>query len=568
MKKSLFTLFAIGLAFGVSAQWTADPLLVFPEESSLYVHEMKTGPGGTTYFLIDHPAGADEYDFENVKYDFRLQAYDKEGNKLFDGEYGKLISNYPNRSYTVCNDYLMVDRDDNAIVSVADCRNSADGSQMSYTIYKISPTGEMLWGEDGVNVDDGIARDFNAHMSMAQLDDGSYVCAWQRSYGENNWAIEIMKLSADGRLLWNADETRMISDATSYTYPYVVNAGDNQCILVYAKGSNQEIYVRKLDIDGTNAWGEDTRVYRSGWGQIPLWTILDVKPSGDGGVIIGWNDDREFTNVDSAYISYVKPDGKLGFLAASENGDVKLGYSEMRALSVKVMELNGDFYAMWRETSSGQSWNSIRAQRISKSGELLWDEEGVEVIPMTQVAFGYFNLTPAPDGNIALFYMKNDNYTISCYVEPRNAETGERAFESDDIDGLPITDVLNPSAANLVAEPCPEHDFWAISWTEGYTDYSWYVQRLGYDYKTGPDMSGVKDIAADKKVASFNYDGTSFNSANAGRLIVSNLAGAKMLETNISAFESLSWNAPAPGVYTATLIPEKGKAISIKLLCK
>ena len=40
MKKSLFTLFAIGLAFGVSAQWTADPLLVFPEESSLYVHEM------------------------------------------------------------------------------------------------------------------------------------------------------------------------------------------------------------------------------------------------------------------------------------------------------------------------------------------------------------------------------------------------------------------------------------------------------------------------------------------------------------------------------------------------
>ena len=151
MKKSLFTLFAIGLAFGVSAQWTADPLLVFPEESSLYVHEMKTGPGGTTYFLIDHPAGADEYDFENVTYDFRLQAYDKDGNKQFtEDPYGKLISNYPNRSWTTCNDYLMVDRDDNAIVSVADCRNS-DSKLMSYTIYKVSPTGEMLWGEDGIN---------------------------------------------------------------------------------------------------------------------------------------------------------------------------------------------------------------------------------------------------------------------------------------------------------------------------------------------------------------------------------------------------------------------------------
>ena len=568
MKKSLFTLFAIGLAFGVSAQWTADPLLVFPEESSLYVHEMKTGPGGTTYFLIDHPAGADEYDFENVKYDFRLQAYDKDGNKLFtEDPYGKLISNYPNRSWTTCNDYLMVDRDDNAIVSVADCRNS-DSKLMSYTIYKVSPTGEMLWGEDGINVDGGEAYDLNAHMSIVQLDDGSYVFAWQRTYGENNFAIEVMKVSSDGRLLWNADETRLAASNDTFTYPYLINAGDNQCLMVYAKGSNQEIYVRKLDIDGTCAWSEDTRVYRSGWGSIPIWTILDVKSSGDGGVIIGWNDDRAFTNVDSAYISYVKSDGSLGFSAASEYGDVKLGYSEMRALNVKVMELNGDFYAMWRETSSSQGWNSIRAQRISKNGELLWDEEGIEIVPMSQVSYGYFNLTPAPDGNIAPFYMKNDGYTISGYVDPRNAETGERVFESDDIDGLPITDFLPPSAANLVVEPCPEHNFWAISWTEGFTDYSWYLQRLGYDYKTGPDTSGVKDIVADKKTGSFKYDGECFSSAKAGRLIVSNLAGAKMMETNIGEMETLSWKAPTPGVYTATIIPEKGKASSIKVLCK
>ncbi|MGN0237084.1 MAG: hypothetical protein ACI4AK_03240 [Lepagella sp.] len=565
MKKSISTLLIVGLAFGASAQWSDVPQLVFPEESSMYVHEMKTGPGGTTYFLIDHPAGADEYDFENVKYDFRLQAYDKDGNKLFDGEYGKLISNYPNRSWTTCNDYLMVDRDDNAIISVADCRNS-DSKQMSYTIYKVSPSGEMLWGEDGVNVDGGEARDFTAHMSMTQLDDGAYVFAWQRSYGENNWAIEIMKVSADGRLLWDADETRMISDATSYTYPYLVNAGDNQCILVYAKGSNQEIYARKLDIDGTCAWSEDTRVYRSGWGQIPIWTILDVQPSGDGGVIIGWNDDRAFTNVDSAYISYVTSDGQLGFSAASENGDVKLGYSEMRALQVKVTEYNGDFYAMWRETSSAQSWNSIRAQRISKSGELLWDEEGVDVFPMEETSLGYFTITPNGDGNIALFYMKNDLSNVTCYVDPRNAQTGERAEDQEE--AIQISDPLVSSASNLMAEPCAEHKFWAISWLEGYTNYSWYLQRLGFDYKLGADTSGVKDVAADRNAGSFKYNGSAFSSANGGRLIVTNLAGAKVMEANIDAMESLSWKAPVAGVYTATLIPEKGKASSIKLLCK
>lgn len=568
MKKSFLTLFAISIAMGASAQWSEEPILMFPEESSLYVHQMKTTASGITYLLIDHPAGADEYDFENVTYDFRLQAYDKDGNKLFtEDPYGKLISNYPNRSWTTCNDYLMADSDGNAIISVADCRNS-DSQMMSYTIYKVSPTGDMLWGEDGINVDGGNAYDTTAHMSITQLDDGSYVFAWQRSYGENNFAIEVMKVSSDGRLLWNADETRLAADNDTFTYPYLINAGENQCLLVYAKGSNQEIYVRKLDIDGTSAWSEDTRVYRSGWGSIPIWTILDVKPSGDGGVIIGWNDDRAFTNVDSAFLSYVKADGSLGFSAAAEYGDVKLGYSGMRALNVKVMEYNGSFYAIWRETSSNQGWNCIRAQRISKSGELLWNEEGVEICPMEQITYGYFNLTPAPDGNIGVFYMQNTYDAVTAYVDPINAETGERNSSTDEAAAIPITAPLDPSAGNLVVEPCPDHNFWAMSWTTGYTDLSWYLQRLGYDYLTGPASSGVKDIVADTTVGSFKYDGECFISSNAGKVIVNDIAGAKVMEANIGELKTLSWKAPTPGIYTATLIPQKGDASSIKVLCK
>lgn len=114
-------------------------------------------------------------------------------------------------------------------------------------------------------------------------------------------------------------------------YPYLINSGDNQFILVYAKGSNQDLYARKIDFDGTSVWPEDTRIYRGGFGSIPLWTILNVQPSGDGGVILSWNDDRYYTNTESAYLSYVKPNGELGLQQVKRlrNWDLPAGVLSM-----------------------------------------------------------------------------------------------------------------------------------------------------------------------------------------------------------------------------------------------
>ena len=73
----------------------------------------------------------------------------------------------------------MVDKDGNAIVVVHDLRNSPSEEQLlSYTIYKVSPEGEMLWGNEGLSIDGGISYETSAAMKVIQLEDGSYVFAW------------------------------------------------------------------------------------------------------------------------------------------------------------------------------------------------------------------------------------------------------------------------------------------------------------------------------------------------------------------------------------------------------
>ncbi|MDE5922315.1 MAG: hypothetical protein K2G79_02355, partial [Muribaculum sp.] len=94
--------------------------------------------------------------------------FDADGNPTFPAE-GLLLCDYANWSYTVVNEYLMVDHEGNAIVVVHDCRNSSAKGK-SYTAYKVNAKGEMLWGEDGVAVSDPLKpASFSAFMSMVEL---------------------------------------------------------------------------------------------------------------------------------------------------------------------------------------------------------------------------------------------------------------------------------------------------------------------------------------------------------------------------------------------------------------
>ena len=472
------------LCITASAQWSSNPaenLLCWPDGASYNYTELAMGGDGTSWLMVNYPGG------ENGAAT-KLVAVDTTGVKLF-GEEGLTISTHPNLAWTYYNHCLFVDRDNNAIVIVNDTRHTpadttittgspygmtyyqsgifgAGSGLLSYTAYKVSPQGEMLWGEDGISIDGGASHTLTSGVQAIQLEDGSYVFAWSRANG-SAMVIDLARIDNDGTMLWSPGEVSLADpeQKVSYRDAYLVNAGYNQFILVYTKGSAQDVYARKMDFDGSALWSEDTRIYRSGWGSIPVWTILDVQPSGDGGVVVAWNDDRYNTGYESAYMSYVKPNGELGF--ATDGDGQRLGYADYRALSVKCHydPATDSFIACWRECNNGQTAYRMTAQRVSKEGELLWGENGLELEPYNTGTYAYPSIQMGRDGEVVFFYMyRHDNSfgDVDAYAKLLDSESGESLWEEPTYI-FTLCDEKTEKT-NLRSTVMHNNGFWTVRW--------------------------------------------------------------------------------------------------------
>ena len=574
MKNFIVTLFLFFGMLSAYGQWIENQgIPIVTEGTSIYDNKTVVGKDGTTYFLGYCPnlkEAEDEYDTDNVVYEYRLQAIDKNGVRKF-GDLGLLISDYPNRSYCVVNDYLYLDKEGNIIVVVFDARAHEYEDLMGAYAYKISPEGEMLWGEDGVLLGNG--RDLVAAMRMVELTDGSIVFAWMRSHGQL-LAIDLQRITAKGEPQWEPTEVGLNDETVTYQYPYLVDAGMNQFILVYAKGGAQDLYARKMDFDGTSVWSEDTRIYRGGWGSIPLWTILDVKPSGDGGVILGWNDDRSMTNIETAYMSYVTKDGEIGFSGASDNGDVKLNYSEFRNFNCKVMaDPAGDgFLAFWRETSEGQSWQRMVMQKVSKEGELLYGDEGVMIADFEETNFGYNSIQPGNEGEAALFYMRqNAGYgDVDVLYITFKTETGEFLMEEPHrlIAGT-------QERSSMTSHVCQEEGFWILKWKEDYKDENNNTQEkhLLYrlDYRVN-DTTSVENMITISDNFYHSNEQFMVKVANAGKaqIEIFDLMGRKIDDINNvelnAGLNTINWTNQH-GAYIAKLTANN-EVLTCKILIK
>ena len=502
MKKLLLLMAGLATATGAMANWGTsieDPVSVFPKGTNSYATEVRPGADGSAWAVIYHPntkQADNEYDISRVVYEYRVQYFDPEVNPKFPAE-GLLVSDYSNISYTVVNNYLLVDNDGNAIVSVSDCRNS-NGSDKSYTVYKISPEGEFLWGEDGIALSDPTApASLGVCMNIIQLEDGSYVFAWAEYDNEGGSHVFMQRLSHDGKAQWDLAKTAITDEISNY--PYLLNSGDNTFILVYGRTASTILYARKLDFEAENVWGKDVRIYRGGWGSTPVQTKLEVKPSGDGGALIAWSDDRSGTNIESAYISYVTPDGKLGFAGASDEGDVKLCYDDWRCFNVSAVRAAdlSCFYAVWRRTDYDQRYQAIMMQKISNKGELLWDDEAREVTPTEATTLGYVSVQAAGDNGACAFYEEYRSYFDQQAYAQRFGSEGEFIWEPE------VLDLSRPErmASGLTSQPYMNGKGWLCNWADGGTsaedkETTYYMTVVNLDGGFGLENSGVENVVS------------------------------------------------------------------------
>jgi hypothetical protein len=400
MKKSLLTFLMILIGLLAYAQWSDNPNKnnrITPLGADIYDHEIKMTKTGASFIVFTRPMEGNIATF--------LQIVDKNGILLFPEE-GKLISHKNTISFTMVSDLLFVDRDDNAIIAVTDCRNS-NNSELSYSLYKVSPTGELLWGNEGIDLACGNAYYLVHNMKFSQLEDGSYVCAWGVTQWDERSYIQMQRISPAGDLLWKDEEARLYSSSFDYEYPYLVSAGNNQVILVFSRGNGSYLTARKIDFDGSRVWAEDLVIYRGGYTIPPLWVIIKVISDQMGGAFVGWYDDRSNEQQESTYVAHVTTAGKLGF--ASGEGGERVGYNEYLRSFSPAMYFNKNenvLYVAWRETSSSESWQQMTAQKIKiPTGELMWDPNGIEISPLTvDHSIGGYTIQGDGKDNVAIAF--------------------------------------------------------------------------------------------------------------------------------------------------------------------
>ena len=508
MKKTLLLCACAVSTLAAMADWSSsvsDLTPVFPTGTNQYAIELRATTQDGVWAMMYHPNtknAAGETDIENVRYEYRMQYFDKDGNPAFP-EDGLLVSDFKNKSYTVINDYLTTDGVGNAILAVLDQRNSAAGLE-SYTAYKVSPEGDLLWGEEGKPISDEVnPSETVAKITSAVLDDGSVVFAWLSMGADGATDVRMQRLDKDGNKCWDEEKVSLLGDQCSY--PYLIPSGDNTCILVYSRTASEILYARKLDFEGSNVWGQDTRIYRGGFGSTPLHLHVNVVPSGDGGSLVAWYDDRKNTNIESAYLSYITPDGKLGFANASDEGDVKLGFDDMRAFQVDAApSADGScFYAAWRETDYNQNFQGVKVQKVSKAGELLWDENGIDIAPMEHLSTGYISVQTAGKDQAVVFYMKYYEYFNQiAYAQLVNSD-GTFAWN----ESVQLSEE-NHKSSSLESIPLAGHDSWYFYYDEskGESDAPETIRlgKLNINGTIGTDNSAVESVVRDDSRISFD----------------------------------------------------------------
>lgn len=561
MKKFLLAMAGLALACTASADWSTtvnDPVKLFPTGTSSYATDTRASSDGTMWSYIYYPNtkyAEDEYETDKVIYEYRLQHYDKQGNPEF-GELGMLVSDYSNWSYTVVDNLLHVDREGNAILAVSDCRNSSDHKK-SYTAYKVSPTGEMLWGEDGVALTDPMnPSGLLAWMDICELDDGSFVFAWMDMAEDNSTHVYMQRLNKAGEPQWDLNKVAMTSEVTGY--PNLVPSEDNTFIMVYGRTASTILYARKMDFEAESVWGKDVRIYRGGWGQIPLQVLLSVVPSGDGGVLVSWTDDRAATMVESAYLSYVTSDGELGFAGASDEADVKLSYDGWRCFNLKACPAadGSGFYAVWRRTDGNQHFQGIQAQKVSKDGTLLWSDNGLEIEPTIDSSWGYTSCQPTSDGGLCVFYEEYRGWTDQqCFAYRVDAEGNEVWTGS-----IPLS-LEGRGASNLESQEFGKTGQWLLQWTDGGTGGednkdTYFVTRFNENGSFGDPSTSVSIIESGAETLRFNGTAICGNMADGTEVTVYSIDGVSIATSVFSAGKA-SVSLPA-GLYIAYV---QGKAV-------
>lgn len=467
-----FILLFFALVIPVSAQWSDDPgvnLAVCQATGEQTLSKIgATSDGGCFISWQDHRDG---------NYEIYLQYFDQAGNPQL-GDNGLLIDGHPQDTWITDYD-MIVSSDDYAIIAINDIRAGGDWDIYAY---KISMTGEFLWGDDGLTLSDN--ANFEPDPRIAEMTNGDFVFAWMEDTA-GGAVIDVRRVTAEGADVW-MPAIMVVSATYNLSIPRIVPSSDNGVILEYLKatGTNywdpKHIYVQKINAEGGLDWDEDG-VAISTAGGIGMQVKPDLAAIPGGGAVAYWYDAR--TNDHHAYAQLIQENGTVLWTTNGVQLSTVAGQMESSPGFAYNAELD-QYYFSYRIMNTAQSMSGVGCQMLNGAGDTQWTGTGATPVPLSTESRFYVYPFAMETGSITVYFESVGNNEQQLLV---------KAFHLDDEGELDWDDPvheLNSTANNKGKLNAAQNSFGQIFavWNDPRNDASGdiYAQNLNPDGTLGP----------------------------------------------------------------------------------
>jgi len=392
---SLLLTFAL-LAAPAAAQWNSNPTLNTPvctqAGDQAVPKAAATGDGGTWIGWFDH---------RGANYDVYVQLLDRAGSPVFAVD-GLLVSSNTQSSSLVDWD-LIADSSGGCVLAFTDVRAGGD---LDVYAYRISPTGQFLWGANGVALSNN--ADYEPNPSVAELSDGSFVFVWAQIPSSGAGSIRAQRLDASGVPLYVGGDIALATGTATNEKPgfcKVVASDNGGYVALWLRNiatftSPRHIKLQKYDANGVAQWngGAPVSVFDSAAVPIAHQPILQSDEA--GGAVICWHSGGTFFE---SYVQHVDASGVEQFAHNGLTASLEANTGEFDP-ALAYLPASGDMIVVYDRRDASQGQRGLGAQRISPAGARVWGTDGVALEPIDSVHEGRARIVPFGDGALITYF--------------------------------------------------------------------------------------------------------------------------------------------------------------------
>jgi hypothetical protein len=298
-------------------------------------------------------------------------------------------------------------------------------SDRDYRVYaqRVNSDGLLLWGTEGVRVGT-IGDSYNPRASIIKDGLGGAVIVWQEE-SDTDMKIRAQRVSTEGKNFWVNDGVIVASMAGAQGNNHdVIGDGMGNFFVAWDTWSatpDTDVYVQKLDEKGNTMWGEGGILVCQDRATEPydpanMQSHPQIVSDGTGGVIVTWHDRRRIMNRE-VFAQRVSATGEMLW---DENGiwlwnipEDYFGTTSGILDSAITSDGAGGAIVVWTGYEGSYTSNSvIYAQRLSPDGQRLWPDEKVYRNPSFQ-SQGYTSIDGDGQGGVIIGSRVGESSSVS-----------------------------------------------------------------------------------------------------------------------------------------------------------